>query len=141
MGTDITFSVVATGTAPLSYQWQYNGINLTGAIGSSLTITNAQMTASGSYTVQVSNAAGFAISASAMLTVNLPSTQPVLRFSLSGNNLRFSWPMNFILQTTTGLSSSANWSNVTALPIISNNQNTIQFDMSTGNRFFRLIAP
>jgi hypothetical protein len=40
-GTSVTFSVVANGTAPLSYQWRRNGVNVPGATNSFLTIANA----------------------------------------------------------------------------------------------------
>jgi hypothetical protein len=32
-GTNVTFSVTASGTPPLSYQWQFDGTNITGATG------------------------------------------------------------------------------------------------------------
>jgi alpha-tubulin suppressor-like RCC1 family protein len=53
-----TFSVAATGSMPLSYQWQFNGTNIAGATSSSLTLTNAQLSAAGIYTVNISNAYG-----------------------------------------------------------------------------------
>jgi uncharacterized repeat protein (TIGR03803 family) len=71
-GTNATVTVAATGTAPLSYQWQFNGADIAGATGATLTITNVTAANAGSYTVVVSNAEGSAASTSAMLTVTLP---------------------------------------------------------------------
>ena len=62
-GADVTFSAVAGGTAPLSYQWRFNGTNLTGATATVLTLTNVQVSQSGSYTLVVSNVAGSITSA------------------------------------------------------------------------------
>ena len=36
-GVTATFSLAATGDAPLTYQWRFNGANLSGATGTSLT--------------------------------------------------------------------------------------------------------
>jgi hypothetical protein len=59
-GAHCTFIVSASGTAPLSYQWAYNGTPITGATTSVLALTNVTtaMTLSnaGTYTVTVSNA-------------------------------------------------------------------------------------
>ncbi|MDO8469716.1 MAG: immunoglobulin domain-containing protein [bacterium] len=63
------FSVIATGTAPLSYQWKKDGVTV-GTNSNTLSITNAQATDAGSYTVTVSNAAGSITSNAATLTVN-----------------------------------------------------------------------
>ena len=46
---------VASGTAPLSYQWRFNGTNLSGATSSALALSNVQTNNSGSYAVVVSN--------------------------------------------------------------------------------------
>jgi hypothetical protein len=69
-GQSVTFSVVATGTAPLSYQWQKNGTSINSATGSSYTITAAQTADAGSYTVVVANTAGSVTSNAAILAVN-----------------------------------------------------------------------
>jgi hypothetical protein len=55
MGKTATFSVAATGTAPLHYQWYFNGIPLTGATSAKLTIPKTSLANGGSYTVIVSN--------------------------------------------------------------------------------------
>ena len=77
--SNAVFSVVATGTPAPSYQWRWNGANISGATASGYTRGNAQPADAGSYSVVVSNIAGTATSANAMLTVNVApaiTTQP-----------------------------------------------------------------
>jgi hypothetical protein len=70
-GQTATFSVVATGTAPLTYQWQKNGSDITGATSASYTTPVTTTADSGElFRVVVSNTAGNATSTSATLTVN-----------------------------------------------------------------------
>lgn len=75
-----TFRVVATGTAPISYQWRLNGINLTNRAGisgvttSNLVLTSIQPNQAGNYSVVVSNLRGSVTSANALLRVNTPPT-------------------------------------------------------------------
>jgi hypothetical protein len=54
---------------PVSYQWQFNGTNIPGATGSTLSLTNAQATNAGSYSVVLANFAGTNSSAPALLTL------------------------------------------------------------------------
>ncbi|MDB6027417.1 MAG: hypothetical protein JWM68_3640 [Verrucomicrobiales bacterium] len=92
-GASATFSVVATGTAPLTYQWKFNGVNISGATGSSYVKSNAQSTDAGNYAVTISNAAGSVTSANAALTVNVPpsiATQPVSQTVAQGSAATFS---------------------------------------------------
>ncbi|MBN2506889.1 MAG: immunoglobulin domain-containing protein [Verrucomicrobia bacterium] len=70
-GGDVVFSVTAPGTAPLSYQWRFNGADMPGATNASLRITGVQSTHAGEYVVVVSNAWGVTVSASAILNVPL----------------------------------------------------------------------
>jgi uncharacterized protein YdaL len=70
-GTTATFSVTVSGTAPLSYQWTFNGANLSGATAATLTLANVQTNNAGSYAVAISNPYGSITSAPAALTVNL----------------------------------------------------------------------
>lgn len=70
-GASATFSISAKGTS-LNYQWKKNGIAISGATGSTYAIPNAQTSDAGSYTVNVSNAAGGVNSNAATLTVSPP---------------------------------------------------------------------
>jgi len=66
-----TFSVVATGTAPLTYQWKKNGTAIVGATASTYTTPATTIADSGStFAVTVSNAVGSEPSSMATLTVN-----------------------------------------------------------------------
>lgn len=65
----VTFGVGIAGTAPFTYQWRFNGDNIAGSTASTLTIGGVVGAHAGLYSVAVTNAYGFAISASAPLTV------------------------------------------------------------------------
>jgi M6 family metalloprotease-like protein len=81
-GNTATFSVTAGGTPPFSYQWRFNGTNISGATDSTLSVPNAQFTSQGNYSVVITNAFGLTISSNATLTVNTPpffTAQPVGR--------------------------------------------------------------
>ncbi len=74
-GQQATFTVIATGTAPLSYQWQSNGVNIGGATSSTYTTPVTTGNDDGTmYTVIVSNVVGSITSTAAMLSVNTPPT-------------------------------------------------------------------
>jgi len=96
VGANVTFSVNVSGTAPLSYQWQRNGANLTGETNSTLTLRTVASSQAGSYAVVVSNAAGSVPSLPATLTVNpvgvAPSitTQPKGQTVSAGSSVTFS---------------------------------------------------
>ena len=77
VGTTPTFTVTATGTVPLLYQWCFNGTNnpISGATNATLTLTNVQPGQAGSYSVLVSNIVG-STNAVATLTVNMPVSDP-----------------------------------------------------------------
>ena len=78
-GQSASFSVTATGTGPLTYQWKKNGINISGAISSAYTIpATAAGDANAVFTVEVSNSAGTAISITATLTVTPAAVAPAV---------------------------------------------------------------
>jgi DNA-binding beta-propeller fold protein YncE len=68
-GINVTFSVGVVGTAPFSYQWSSNNVAVSGATNATLTLTNLSLSASGAYSVLVTNDAGSELSSSALLIV------------------------------------------------------------------------
>jgi hypothetical protein len=106
-GQSATFSVTATGTDPLSYQWSLNGAALSGATSSTLTLNSVQTTDAGSYTVVVTNAADSAPSAVATLTVIPPTPPSFGSTGMTSNGFAFqlSVPIGstYVIWTTTNL--------------------------------------
>ncbi len=76
-GGSATFSVVASGTAPLKYQWKQGGVVLSGGTASSYTIPVVSASHTGAYTVVVSNGLGSVESQSAMLGLSVPAAAPM----------------------------------------------------------------
>ncbi len=115
-GQTATFSVTATGTAPLSYQWQKNGAAISGASSASYA-TPATTTADNGaqFTVVVNNSAGSINSSAATLTVNaatyLLSTSPT---SLDFGNVNVGSTGSLSTTLTNNGSSNVTISGVTA---------------------------
>jgi hypothetical protein len=86
VGSTGTFSVTATGIAPLAYQWLFNGTNLPAATNVSLTLLGVTLSDAGRYQVLVTNSYGSCTSVTASLTL-LP---PTLTFDTSPSGLQFS---------------------------------------------------
>ncbi len=91
VGDSVALSVTASGTGPFTYQWRQGGVNIDGAIRSSLVFPSATAADSGSYDVVVANSKGTATSAAAVLTVAPGTSYPnltnglVLHLPFDGN--------------------------------------------------------
>jgi uncharacterized delta-60 repeat protein len=84
-GQTASFAVMEIGTAP-SYQWRKGDVNIPGAIGPSLVISNTQRADAGLYDVVVSNSFSSVTSATVMLSVNLASLDAWNPGALNGVN-------------------------------------------------------
>ncbi|HTV39243.1 MAG TPA: immunoglobulin domain-containing protein [Candidatus Sulfotelmatobacter sp.] len=92
VGQTATFSVLAASAIPLTYQWLLNGTNIPGATGTNFSISDAQLTNDGVYSVVVSNAFETVGSSDAMLTVLYPANivqQPASEIVLSNGEASF----------------------------------------------------
>lgn len=69
VSNSVTFRVVSTGTAPLYYQWMFDGTDIAGATNSSITVGDLLFTSQGIYSVGITNMAGATVSSNAALTV------------------------------------------------------------------------
>src|SRR5437870_2479440 len=100
-GQPASFSVTATGTAPLSYQWNKNDVAISGATSS--TYTTAATTSSdhgAQFTVVVSNAAGSATSSAAMLTVSAAAVAPSITAQPLSQTVTAGQPASFSVTAT-----------------------------------------
>lgn len=108
-GSPAAFAVVASGTAPLTYQWRKNGADVPGANAATLSIPGASPSDAGSYDCVVANACSSQTSAAATLTVHVapdidthpqsqsvPEGDPVLFSVTAGGTapLAFQWRKN-----------------------------------------------
>ena len=75
-GTAVTLSAWVAGSAPFQYQWQKNGMNISGGTAAALVLTNTFTNDSGNYDVIVSNSSGTNTSAALAVTVN-PASPPI----------------------------------------------------------------
>lgn len=91
IGGTANFGVTASGTLPLSFQWNFNQTNIVNATNATLVLTPVQLNQAGNYTVLVSNPVNSILSSNAVLTVNPP---PALGATQSGNFLLMFWPVS-----------------------------------------------
>ena len=145
VGGSTSINVTATGTAPLNYQWQLNGANLTGVTNPILMFVNAQPSNAGNYSVIVSNQSGVTNSAVATLTViGRPSISSISRVG-TAFQLQFTAQAGavYLAQSRPALSTGA-WSSFTNITVSGNQLVTVLDPASTATKFYRLtvdVAP
>ncbi len=94
-GSTASMSVAATGTAPISYQWYYNGSAISGATASTLSLSALTSAKAGSYYAIVKNGGSSATSSTATLSVTATAplsltTQPSSAAIYEGGSTTFS---------------------------------------------------
>jgi hypothetical protein len=80
-GSNVVLSVTASGNGPFSYQWSFNGTNISGATNSTLILTDLHPYQSGNYMVTITTPYGSITSAGAAVTV---IAQTILIYDYSG---------------------------------------------------------
>ena len=143
IGSNATFSVVASGTAPLSYQWTFNGTNLSGATATALLLAGVQPAQAGPYAVVVTNTSGSLTSSVATLRVLVPPTLNVSSSSVTKTNVSISLNsvagLNYTLQYKNNLTDPA-WTSL--LPVVPGNGNLIHLTDTNApirpSRFYRV---
>ncbi|HEU0009644.1 MAG TPA: lamin tail domain-containing protein [Verrucomicrobiae bacterium] len=92
-GSPVTFSALAVSSSPITYQWRFNGTNLTGATSPTLTLPSAQLDQAGVYQVVATDAIGPVPSAPATLLLFVEPfivVHPVSQTVLPGDNVTLS---------------------------------------------------
>ena len=118
VGGAATFSVKASGSPPIYYQWNRDGSKIFGATNSTLTLTNLQWSQAGIYSVGISNFIGSIASSNALLTitpdhfawgggltpkfVNVPLSVGIQALSVSGTVVT-NYNGNVFLTSTSGI--------------------------------------
>lgn len=102
VGSTLTLSVVASGDAPLSYQWRKDGENLPNTIQATYSVGNPQTGNSGTYTVVVSNGAGSATSNPAQVLINPAVVAPVIGANPRGATVSVGATVEFAASLSSG---------------------------------------
>jgi len=118
VGNTASFQVVASGTSPLNYQWNFNGTNISGATNTSFTLAGAQLSDAGNYFVVVTNIADNVTSSNAVLSVYSSAVPIMNAVSFSGGNgFQFAVTgvpgFNYAVQSSTNL---INWQSLITNP-------------------------
>ena len=103
-GQPATFTVAATGTGTITYQWNKSGMAISGATSFTYTIAATAVSQSGAqFTVTVSDSAGSVTSNGAVLTVNPPAVVPTIITQPTSKTLTTGQPATFtVVATGTG---------------------------------------
>lgn len=135
-GETATLSVVANGTAPLSYQWYQGTASNTGTpVGAnSASFTTPALTSTTSYWVRVSNSAGAADSNTATIAVNPAPTSPTGTGSASPNSVPPGGSTTLTVSVTPGANPTSTGLSVTA-DLSSIGGSSSQSFTSSGNTF------
>ncbi len=148
-----TFSVAATGTAPLLYQWRFNGSDLPGATNQVFNLTNVTRLDNGLYSVLVTNTVGTTTSSNALLRVRVPQ-RLALPERLSDGRLRLGFiddlgdlptaydaPFIEVQFATNLLATNIVWSRLTNAVTVTNGRLVVDEPPGVvgSHRFYRVI--
>ena len=148
-GTNASFSVSASSSGTLSYQWLKeetsltNSTHISGSKGSAITVSNILTADAGAYSVVLTNIYGAVTSRPANLTVVVPPQDFAAKNSAGALQLQLTGTPNYpyILQSATNFTPPINWQSVLTNPTDGNgNWQFIDTNLNTGQKFYRAIG-
>jgi len=95
VGASTTFTVGASGSAPLTYQWLIGGTPIAGATAAAFTIPSTALTNAGTYSVTVTNPFGAATSTGAVLSVSATAEPPIFQYQPNSTTVNVNGTASF----------------------------------------------
>jgi Immunoglobulin domain len=136
-GKSVTFTVTATGSGLLSYQWEKDTVPIAGATASSLTVTNLQMTDAGNYSVVITDSVGSITSSNAYLTMNPAGVSVALYAGITIDGVV---GLTYGIQSNTDLSNTSSWGGIANVTL--SKPTELWFDVKPANqpqRYYRVV--
>jgi hypothetical protein len=136
-GKTAAFSVRASGSPPLHYQWQKDGAIIGGATDTSLLLNNLQAADAGRYSVVVSNSLGSTTSKDALLTVNPAGVSLALYTGITIDGVV---GLTYGIQYNTDLSNTNGWLGIVNVTLSVPTE--LWFDVQPANqprRYYRVV--
>ena len=99
-GQSASFTVAATGSGTLTYQWTKGGINISGATSATYTIVSTASGDAGSYAVVVTNSVGSVTSMTVTLTVSAAPVGPTITTQPSAQSVTAGQSASFTVAAT-----------------------------------------
>ncbi len=115
-GGVVSFAALASGPGPLAYQWQLNGVNVSGATNTSLTVSNLSPASAGTYRLVVTGPGGSITSsnaAAAAFGITRSGNQP--QYVIAGPVGR-----TFRLEARSSLATNVAWATLTNVVLSTN---------------------
>jgi hypothetical protein len=138
-GDTATFSVTATGSGTLSYQWLRAGVALAGQVTSTLTLSGVKSADAGNYSVQIRNAGGSVVSRQAMLQV--AGELRIIGLTRNAGTAEISFTTrsgrSYVVEYT-GALGVANWQGLPAVPGTGGTVSVIDPAAGEQQRFYRV---
>jgi hypothetical protein len=136
-GQSVNFTVIATGTPQLGYQWRKEGTPIADATESSLVLTNLQLADAGNYSVTISNFVASVTSRDAYLTMNPAGVSLALYSGITINGVV---GLTYGIQYSTNVNDVSGWQGLANVALGAPTQ--LWFDMQPANnpqRYYRVV--
>lgn len=139
-GSEVTLSVLATGSSPLTYQWLRDGTPLAGSDEPFLYLTNPPTAFTNQYSVVVSNAFGAVTSAPVSVVVGVPASLGLGKDAAAQLTITGTPGRHYRVECADSISPSATWTVLTNLTLNSSQETITDGAVETSaKRFYRAV--